>query len=279
MGKNKGGKPNAVVPAKDEKKKDVEVKKDKDVKKDIIPIKHEHAHEHNHDHKHDHKHDHDDDEDDEEEMDYDDEDLYDGYPDDDDMSIIEETLFWGMNLKAGEKESISIESEEQLVLSMASLTADSKDQGRTVVQVKIGEEVFTLAVLLPGKVESVPLSLTLSDEEEIEFSTVGKNPVCLTGNLVIRIDPRDMMGPDMDMEDDEDDEDGEGKEAAGHDDEDEDSTDESEDDSEESEEDDKPSVPSKRPAPSSKGATPAKKPSQPNTPAGSNKKHQHHNKK
>ncbi|KAA8495994.1 FK506-binding protein 4 [Porphyridium purpureum] len=211
--------------------------------------------------------------------------------DDDDDGLDEETLFWGVTLKPDTKESIVMDRNETLVLSMVSLTPELNDKaGRTCLQIAINDEEFTLAVLLAGKAESVPLNLTLSNGDQVELWVTGKNAACVTGNLSVQFDPEDISqyygGMDDELDEDSDDEPDEAEvpppkpaakveEVDSDDDAEADGSEESEEEEEELEEE---PIPSKKPMPSSKGATPAKKRggnSAASTPGGSHKKSKH----
>eukprot|EP00186_Timspurckia_oligopyrenoides_P000792 CAMPEP_0182444590 /NCGR_PEP_ID=MMETSP1172-20130603/3001_1 /TAXON_ID=708627 /ORGANISM="Timspurckia oligopyrenoides, Strain CCMP3278" /LENGTH=253 /DNA_ID=CAMNT_0024640187 /DNA_START=46 /DNA_END=807 /DNA_ORIENTATION=- len=188
----------------------------------------------------------------------------------DDEAVVE-SLFWGMTLSPGAPETIAVEDNEELTIQMASLTSSLKDpKGRSVLQVKIGGETFSLGVLLAGVCESIPLSISFSDEEELIFSVTGKNDVCFTGNLAVRIDSAALEAMDgLDEDEDESGEEGtaptggaedEEEEGGGEEDEDEDEEEDEDDEEEEEEEEVTPVkvTPAKR-GNSSKGATPANK--------------------
>jgi len=87
-----------------------------------------------------------------------------------------------------------------LHVTQAVLPAAASDAGRTVVQTKIEDKMFSIASLKLGSTDQTHLDLVFEEGEEVEFTVTGKNSVHLAGYYMVPGDDSEIDFGDSDEE-------------------------------------------------------------------------------
>eukprot|EP00386_Alphamonas_edax_P015539 GDKI01047425.1.p2 GENE.GDKI01047425.1~~GDKI01047425.1.p2 ORF type:complete len:188 (-),score=85.25 GDKI01047425.1:145-708(-) len=114
-------------------------------------------------------------------------------------------MLWATTIK--HKEQAQVDPEGGDIFHLTALCLDENCQpGKTIVQVKVGDNVYSIAILEKGKTESCKVDLLFDvSEDDLIICTRGQGTVHVSGYF----EPRNPSDPfDIDMDEDGSDEDG-----------------------------------------------------------------------
>jgi hypothetical protein len=105
------------------------------------------------------------------------------------MTSIPVSLF-GLSCEANKSYSQLVENDFKLT-SVAIGPILPKNPSRTILTLTVDDKTYTIASLLPGRVENVALDLYFNEGDQIKFAVVGNCQLDIVGNNMLFIDEND----------------------------------------------------------------------------------------